>query len=360
MLRRPDPAAAKKLKDFLATSGLKWRESQTSYIFTCPRCRKEEKLWMFKADGQFICFYCAEIEGFKGRPEFALADLMNTSVANIRKELYGYEAPQAVLFLDVELEDWWSNDEKLPEVPDLTKNPTKLWGPSAFPIEHKLSAKGAEYLAGRGVSIELAQKYGIRYSGVEQRVLIPIQYHGKLFGWQARLIGPTEVVTADGRVKKIPKILTTPEGLKKAQMLMFADNLDGAKQAIITEGPFDGIKCDGCHEPGEKAGNVVTMGMGVSEAQINLIRYSGVTRVYLGLDPDAAQNTERLVQAFNEYLEVYIMEPPRGFDDFGQMEVDAVTEVWRTAKPAMRGAVYVYLNPEYPLYNRPKRIRPGT
>lgn len=351
MLRKPDLAFAKKLKDFLATSGLKWRESQTSFIFTCPRCRKEEKLWMFKGDGRFICFYCAEIEGYKGKPEFALADLLTTSVAAIRKELYGYEAPEATLFLDIELEDWWSNDERHDEVPDLTKNPLKLWGPNAYPIDHKLAARGVEYLTGRGVNLELAMKYGLRFSGVDQRVLIPIQYRGKLFGWQARMIGPSEVTLEDGRVKKVPKILTVPEGLKKGQLLMYADQLDGAKQAIVTEGPFDGIKCDGCHEPGEKAGNVVSLGMGVSEAQINLIKYSGVTRVYIGLDPDAAQNTERLVREFTSYQEVYVMEP-HAKKDFGAMEVDEVTDVWRSAKPAMKGAVYVYLKPEYVLFHR--------
>ena len=354
---QPNAAFAKKLKDFLAVSGLKWRESGTSYIFTCPRCRKEEKLWMFKQDGRFICFYCAEIEGFKGRPEYALADLLATSVGAIKKDLYGYEAPQATLFLDVELEDWWSNDERLPEVPDLTKNPVRLWGPNAYAIDHKLAARGAEYLAGRGIDLDLAKRYGIRYNGVEQRVLFPVQYRGKLFGWQGRLIGPNEILTEDGRTKKIPKIVTTPEGLKKAQLLMYADQLEGAKQAIVTEGPVDGIKCDGCHEPDEKPGNVVTMGMGVSEAQVNLIRYSGVERVYLGLDPDAAQNTERLVKAFCETQKVYVMEPPRGYKDFGEMSVEDVADVWRSTQPVQLGKIYVYLNPEYVRFHVPRRLQ---
>lgn len=347
-----DDGRAKQLREYLTTTGLKWKESQTSYIFTCPRCQKAEKLWMFKQDGRFICFYCSEIEGFKGKPEFALADMLGLQVGEIRRDLYGEVLPPSQIFFDFEIEDWWSDDEYFEQVPDMETFPDRVWAPDCLPIEHPLASRGRKYLEGRGLSLEVASHYGIRYSGPQTRVLFPVQYKGKLFGWQGRAVGPTEFFDPDtGDKKTIPKVLTTP-GLKKDQMVMFADRLVDADQAIISEGPMDAIKCHLCAPEGRTAGNVATMGKGVSGAQINLIKYSGVRRVYLALDPDAAVETERLINEFYGFLDVYIMEPPKPYKDFGEMPMEEVADVYRRTKPAGLGRAYVYLNPDNILFRK--------
>jgi hypothetical protein len=66
---------------------------------------------MYKDDGRFLCFYCAEINGFKGRAEYALADMLGQPPAKIAKALYGDKIPTADLFMGFELQDWWSDDE---------------------------------------------------------------------------------------------------------------------------------------------------------------------------------------------------------------------------------------------------------
>lgn len=344
---------SKALQEFLAASGLRWKESKTSYIFTCPRCQKEEKLWMFKDTGTFICWHCAEIEGFKGRPEFALSDLTGVPVAKIRLTLYGDVLPPAELFFDFELVDWYSDDELHDEVPDQSKLQHLLWPPDALPIDHLLARRGREYLQGRGISAELATAYDIRYSGPDTRVLFPVQYRGRLFGWQGRLIGQNEFVDPDTGVKSsIPKVMTTP-GLKKDQTVMFADRLERADQVIICEGPVDAIKCHFCTpQLGVSAGNIATMGKLVSFAQINLIKYSGAKRVYLALDPDADTETERLIKEFHGFLDVYTMEVPRPHKDFGEMDVAEVVEVYRNARPANLNHARVYLNPDCILFRR--------
>lgn len=345
----PEGAGAKNLREYLATSGLKWKESQTSYIFTCPRCQKPEKLWMFKETGRFICFYCAEIDGFKGRPEFALSDLLGVNVGEVRKDLYGDSLPPAELFFDPgELENWYSDDDFEDGPPDLEALQTRLWPPDCFPIISPLAQRGRDYLAGRGIPLDLAMAYNIHYSGPQTRVCFPVEYRGKLYGWQGRFIGTTDFFNEEtGKKKTIPKVLTTP-GLKKDQTVMFADRLERTDQIIICEGPVDAIKCHYCTpELGRSAGNVATMGKAVSQAQVNLIKYSGVKRIYLALDPDAAAEMERLVRSFMQYAEVYFMAVPLPYKDFGEMPCEEVVDAYRQARLLDSSVVFASLTREH-------------
>jgi hypothetical protein len=47
---------------------------------------------MFKSDGRFVCWVCAETSGFKGRPEFALQELLGMSLSSIKEKIYGDSA----------------------------------------------------------------------------------------------------------------------------------------------------------------------------------------------------------------------------------------------------------------------------
>jgi hypothetical protein len=240
--------------------------------------------------------------------------------------------------------------------------PTRLWGPDALPIADERARRGREYLESRGIDAALATEYGIRYSGTTTRVLFPVQYRGRLFGWQARLVGDNEFVNAEtGEKRSVPKVLTV-EGLKKDRTVMFADRLEGASQVIICEGPMDALKCHLCStSTGVPAGNVATMGKAVSDTQANLIRYSGATRVYLALDPNAPAETERLLEAFLPYMEVYLMQVPAPYGDFGEMPLEAVRVAYRDAEPAQPGKAYVYLKEELldPVY-RTRPRPPGS
>ncbi len=342
-----EPADAQKLAEFISNAGLKPRENKLSYIFDCPRCGKSERLWMFKDSGRFICWVCAD-SGFKGRPEFALTALTGRSVASIRKDLYGFNLPGADVFFELSLVDHWSDDADQVEVPNPAGLIRVLWSPDYYEIDHKFSQKGVDYLATRGISLELAKSYGLRYCPKDSRVAFPVGYQGALYGWQARYTGNTEIIIPEtGRTIKIPKILST-DGLsgQRDKIVQFADQMFGSTQAIICEGPIDCIKAELCNPaPGIPAGNICTMGKIVSDGQIALIKYSGVQRVYLALDPDAATEATKLVKAFSPDLDVYLMEVPKQFKDFGEMTPEQVRRVYLKARKISAGHQFVYLKP---------------
>jgi hypothetical protein len=353
-----ESAAGKILREYLATSGLSWRESGTSYIFTCPRCQKAEKLWMFKATGRFICFYCAEIDGFKGRPEFALADLTGLPLGQIRRDLYGDNLPPAELALDgADLEDWYGLDAAEAEVPDLTALQTMLWSPDCYPLDHRLAERARDYLRGRGIGADVGHAYDIHYNAAQTRVCFPVAYRGRLYGWQGRAVGPTEFTDPEGNVRSVPKVLTTP-GLNKDQTVMFADRLENTDQIIVCEGPVDAIKCHDCvPAPGRSAGNVATMGKAVSSAQVNLFRYSGALRIYLALDPDAVAEIQRLVRDLSGYADIYWMRVPRPYKDFGEMSFEGAREAYLKAEPVTEHTAFGLLNPDHDPAMYPRLLR---
>ncbi len=355
---RRELADPEKLASLIANSGLRPRNNKLSYIFDCPKCQKPEKLWMFKEGGRFLCWYCAETNGFKGRPEFALAALLNRPVGSIRKELYGSELTTADIFFDFDLADHWSEDEEVVQQPNLNKMTRVIWGPDFYPIDHSFSTKGMDYLAGRGISKELAMHYGLRYSPIDSRVAFPVGHQGALFGWQARYTGKTEWFDSKANKEiRIPKILSTDSlSGQRDRLVQFADQLTGTDQAIICEGPIDAIKCHLCQpKPDMQAGNIATMGKIVSDQQVSLLKFCGIKRVYLALDPDAEAEVSRLVKLFEPDVAVYLMKVPRPFKDFGEMSLEGVKQAYKVAKRINNGQLFFYLKPvEEALAMRPK------
>lgn len=322
--KRCDPLALKELVD---GSGLSPRSNRVSWIFTCPHCSKP-KLFLRKRDGRFICWRCATTISYQGPAEYALRDLLGLSVAELQKRLYGEEVthssearvqlPDLHDFFDVEGGD---------VIPAELLLPPETFLPFDFlSLDDPCSIKGKEYLARRGIPLELAQRLGILYHPLHRRVIFPIVAGGKLRGWQAR--------TVEDGVE--PKILTHPEELQRNRVLMFQDSLQTGDTVVVCEGPVDGIKAHLCGPV------VVTMGKSMSLRQIDIVLESGVRKVYLGLDPDAADELTRLCKAFSE-LEVYRLLPAPGYEDLGEMSPEAVLEQFRRA-PRVRSS-NVFLPP---------------
>lgn len=329
-------AITQRLEELLLESGVKHGTTATSYVFDCPRCGKHNLLYIYKDSGHFQCHKCAE-DGFRGKPEFALAGILGRNINDIRKSLYGDIVPTAEAFLAFTIENHYSDDEIVEEVPDLTAIPTVFWPKDAIEIDQPLARKGADYLLKRGIPIDVAVKYGIRYSGMQTRVLFPVKYKEHLFGWQGRFIGQTEFTNSvTGKKTTIPKALTS-EGLKKDKSIMFADNIDGSGHIIVCEGPIDAIKFNLC------GGAVATMGKAVSEVQINIIKHSGVSKVYLALDEDAADQTERLIKELSPYVDVYEVEVPKGKDDFGDCSFEEAQTAFLSAEKVHPGKMHIYL-----------------
>lgn len=336
-MKGPTPSKRVLHEIFLA-SGTSFRENSKSWIFACPRCGKQDKLYMLKETGRFVCWVCKEVEGYQGSPEYVLADLTGQSVTSLKQQLYGDASVGATLYLNAQIRDFWSEDEVPDE--DADELVPQVWPLDYYPIDHKHSQRGRDYLAGRGIDVPFALKYGLRYCPPQRRVFFPIASQGVLYGWQGRTIGDTVYEDkATGELKEIPKVVTL-KGVKKELTLMFLDRLNGSTHAVVTEGPVDGMKADLC------GGNVVTMGKAVSRSQIGIIRNSGVRDVYLALDPDAAAEVLRLTREFSD-LNVFSLRAPEPWHDLGEMTTEAVHQTWQTAPAIHNGLIFGYVEGDF-------------
>jgi hypothetical protein len=325
----------KALEQLVRGSGLTYRENSVSWIFTCPRCSKKDKLYLRKRDGRFVCWRCASTQRFQGHPEYALRELLGMPLRDLQQKLYGDLTFSDTPFASLELRDFFGDEDEIPY--DLPI-PTTFFPEDFFPIDDSRARKGRRYLEEeRGIGVELAQKFGLRYHPQSMRVIFPIVVRGNLVGWQGRHIRP-KWTDENGRVWEVPKIETGPNTREykfqdRDRCLMFQDTLDGADAAILLEGPIDGIKC---HLG--PAATVVSMGKSVSNGQLNILRNSGIKRLYLGIDPDAADEKTRLCRAFSD-IEVYEMLPT--LEDFGKMSPEEVVPVFLNARRITAGRIFM-------------------
>lgn len=339
---------SEKLREFIEGQGLSFKKNSRSYIFDCPRCRGTQKLYMEQRNGRFKCMKCASVERFQGRAEFALADLALMPLKEVRAFLYGANFSGTAIELDIELSAFFGEDD-IVDV-DAVDIPTMAFPLTYYPIDHKHAIKGLEYLQGRGIDLAMAQKYHLRFSPEERRVIFPVELGERLVGWQKRTIVPHEVWSDEEEKMLTGAKMLSSKDVPTAHVVMFANNLIGSEHAIVCEGPIDAIKMDLC------GGNVATMGKSIGQGQIKTIRDparltreqvsaiwgSGIRRIYLALDPDAAKETSRLVREFSD-METYVLIPPRPFHDFGEMEPTAVYQLFRAAKPVGAGRVFISL-----------------
>lgn len=322
------------LSDLIAEAGVgKPKQNSKSFILTCPRCQKKDKLYVRKKDGRFVCWVCAEKDNFQGAAEFALAEITGRSLAEIRSRLYGTESAGADLYLKLDFKDFVDSEDEIliPYLQPVEEHP------DFRDLESEWGQPGVQYLESRGIPLEVALRYGVKYWPARSRVIFPVISDGKLLGWQGRTIKPeTDFDEEAQQVVKIPKALTY-EGLTKSQVLMFADRLKGSYHAILCEGPIDGIKADLC------GGNVVTMGKAVSTAQLNLLRYSGIRKLYLGLDPDASIEAQKIVRKmYDDEIEIYDMRPPPEYD-LGKMSFGDVYQLYKSAPKVTPAYLFLYL-----------------
>ena len=339
---------ADKLREFIDGVGLSYKQNSRSYVFDCPRCRGKQKLYMEKRNGRFKCMKCAITQRFQGRPEFALADLSLVPLKEVRAALYGTTFSGTAIELDLQLE-WFFGDDDIVDS-DAVDIPEMAFPLDYYPITHRHAVKGVDYLTSRGIDLEIAKKYHLRFAPTERRVVFPVELGERLVGWQKRLIIPDEIWNEEEEKTYTAAKMLSSKDVPTAHVVMFANNLMGSEHAVVCEGPIDAIKADLC------GGNVATMGKAIGQGQIKTLKNparltreqvsaiwgSGIQRIYLALDADAAKETSRLVREFSD-MEVFVMTPPRQYHDFGEMDYQGVYEAFRAAKPASAGKVYISL-----------------
>lgn len=306
---------ASNLEALIKESGLPYRSSPRSWTLACPKCSKS-KLAFLKRKPKFRCWVCAETHGFRGLPEYGLTEILQLSLDEIRQKLYGTDVQHTSL-LDLH----WGEDD-IEEEDEGVETTLFFWPHNFHPIDHPFSERGAEYLAGRGIPLDIAKQYGVRYCPGKQSVAFPVQSGPYLLGWQERVIIPTKYYV-DGETIEIPKN-HNPAGMSKTAMIMFANRIT-SDHALLAEGPISSIKGHLC------GGNIATIGKAVDPMQIQLLKNAGVRKLYIGLDPDAAAEINRLIRDQRYDFQLYDMVPETG--DLGDMSFEEVYEMFKRAQP---------------------------
>lgn len=291
-------------------------ETGRSFIFDCPVCSGTHKLYIEKQSGRSVCFR-QELDGCpkKGsKVEYALSKLANIPLQEVIDQLQGRSYSQEIT---VDFSEDEMNTE--PKIEPLVAG--SLPTDCQF-IENTI---GMDYLLGRGISQENAEKDVVLYSPEQRRVVFPVIMGQTLYGWQGRAI---DKVDKAFRMKNMP-------GSWKAKTLMFYNNIQG-DFVILAEGPISAMKFFNLKS------YVASMGKEISKRQIELIKESGVKRIYLALDRDANDKILKLNQEF-EGLEVYVIEVPAHRGDFGDCTYEECEKAFNEAQPVRTESLFIHL-----------------
>lgn len=296
------------------------KENARSYIFDCPVCGSADKLYIEKSNGRSICF----------RHKTEDCPTAKTSIAKVLSILS--EVPYDKVKEEMSDKITVTPDEILEQIQDTPVDRTvrEVLTPlepldyrnlpaDMKPIMWQESMEGAVYLHGRGLDLNLLDKMGVCYSPYMRRVVFPVIQNNEFYGWQARAIDQNTQ----------PRMYNLP-GEWKSRTLMFHDNLIKSDYAIIAEGAVSALKF------AKVGGFVATMGKMVSNHQIDLILKSGVSRIYIALDPDAVTEMEELVRKIltltNNAVQCFLVKVPDGKEDFGDCTYDECTKAFETAE----------------------------
>ena len=329
---------AAKLAKYIRDAGLSFKQNSKSFIFTCPLCGGKEKLYIRKRDGRFACWKCRETEGFQGAPEYAFAEILGTPIAVIRKALYGHNGERTTTFINLPFKDFLDEDDDLIEVAQEEVIPQAVFPYHCITLDYKGAKRGVTYLESRGIPLEVAQRYQIRYSPEKEAIVFPIMVNQVLVGWQYRTIGKTQELLEDNTVVSKMKAWSSKD-IPRDRVFMFQDNLIASPHAVLCEGPIDAIKVD------LVGGGVCAMGKVVTQAQVNRILMSGVRKVYVALDPDAFKELNPLLSKFTDAVEVYRVEIPNvgKKPDLGALSFEEARRCVLEAKPLEKNRLYIWM-----------------
>ena len=139
------------IQNILDEASVRYKTNARSFIVDCPRCGKTDKLYIDKDEGFFVCWVCAETDGFKGgNPVRVLSILTGLREDAIRGSLYGIEAANRRLVgIDINLE------EVFPSFKETKPEPLEL-SVDMIPIGAAAAVDGQQYLLSRGVPIQIA------------------------------------------------------------------------------------------------------------------------------------------------------------------------------------------------------------
>lgn len=265
---------------------------------------------------------------------YALALISGLHIDEVRREILDF-VTQLSDEIRVDFSDAKTAQEEIPLVPGtLPLDILFMTDPRA--------KDGAAYLEKRGIPVSVQSQYDTLYSPSMRRVIFPVILGKTLYGWQGRAIDPVDKAHR----------MHNMEGDWRAKTLMFYNNIVEKEFAIIAEGPVSALKF-------HSVGNfVASMGKEISKKQMELIRKSGIKKLYLALDRDAVDKLESIrYHMDNELLgtiKCYLIETPPHRDDFGDCTFEECIEAFNCAKPLSGDEIFAHV--EFKLSKYGKKI----
>jgi len=196
-----------RLGQYIKDLGVYQKENSKSFVFDCPLCGGEDKLYIRKSDGKFKCFRCVDTNKFSGLAPKALAALSGVKEETIAKELLEENLGPLTQRIDINTTPLFGTD--IEETPVVIPTPKEYkvvqFSYNYLQLDHPNAKPGVEYLESRGVPKDIAAQYGIRYSPYSNTIIFPIEVGGKLYGWQHRVAGTPTVKFTQGWPKRSPK-----------------------------------------------------------------------------------------------------------------------------------------------------------
>ena len=240
--------------------------SGTELTIACPLCWDEkQRLYVSTTSGLWYCFSC----NAKGNLIALLMELcgLKTNEAFVTgKSIQGKE--QRNLPIIEKRKDSFS------ALVDEVTLPLEFIPIDASPFPDSISM-GLRYLQSRGISKEIALRYGVGYCLMGKyslRVIVPVYTEGVLKTFVARS-------WMNNPIKKV----LMPKDSKASGALFNHVNLDGYNPAILVEGVFDALKLI------PTIPNVVaTLGAHITVDQRILLKRKGYSDVILLRDGDTA------------------------------------------------------------------------
>jgi hypothetical protein len=307
-----------KISQILSSAGVPFTAHRTSLVVDCqaPICGKAEHTWIRRVDGATKCMVCGSTWNAVG----ILSRILGKSKAAVSSMLFGNDSGESLAFETFEFDKLQIDevDEFDAEAAPTESNPVVDLS-YLHPIENSQAC--VEYLATRGVSLDLAKKLDLRcHSFINGVFFLAKNPQGYTEGYQYRNIKAE---------KGAPKTVTM-KGFKKNLHLLFIEHAQSAESWILVEGPFDAVKC---MLPGYAA--VASYGKLVSNQQIQMILDSSCKTVFVGLDRDAAKEANEVIEKLSVSKRVFRLLPPEHRDDLGECSQEEVANSIAQAIPCV-------------------------
>lgn len=297
-----------KLKKLIEDKGLDYKETRQSWVVDCinPACGKESHMYIRRKDGMSKCFKCGSSWNWRR----LVADLEGCRPSESWNVLFRGQSGNSLNKLEISMEI--DPDEVIEDPND---EPYIELSKDFVNVEE--SDKAMEYLQNRGVTDPVSVfSFDLRWHEGMQAVVFPISRDGLVYGWQARKVDP----------KPDEPRLLTKTGFNKSKHLLNYDNACSMDSIVLVEGPFD---CIMVSQAGY--GAVCSFGKEVSQSQISMLLSSGAKKIYVGLDPDAHKEAEKVMDALCLHKQVFRATPPKGRKDFGECSPDEVRQSIQSA-----------------------------